>query len=153
MVQDALYADFMFIRITFQNHVMKLHYGINVYDTKSFGEMRTERDTNKKVMDDLDLLSTKTSELKAQGNQIGAYQSFKQAVFRGPLAFAKSFIADLSNPNGREKFIEMGSAEIGFCFVNSVPKIFAELRNFPNTVATILMHLGWGDRHITICNA
>jgi len=89
-----------------QNHVMKLHYGINVYDTKSFGEMRTERDTNKQVMDDLDLLSTKTSELKAQGNQIGAYQQFKQAVFRVPVAFAQSFMADLSNSSGREKFFQ-----------------------------------------------
>ena len=94
--------------ISRQNHVMKLHYGVNVYDTKSFGDMRTERDTNKQVMDDLDLLSTKTSELKAQGNEIGAYQKFKQAIFRVPVAFAQSAIDDLSisNSNGREKFFQ-----------------------------------------------
>lgn len=91
-----------------QNHVMKLHYGINVYKNKAFGDMRTERDTNKQVMDSLDLLSTKTSELKAQGNQIGAYQQFKQAVFRVPIAFGQSFVNDLSisNSNGREKFFQ-----------------------------------------------
>ncbi len=97
--------------ISRQNHVMKLHYGINVYDTKSFGEMRTERDTNKQVMDDLDLLSTKTSELKAQGNQVGAYQQFKQAVFRVPLAFGKSFVADLSNSNKRDEFFDQAGID------------------------------------------
>ena len=105
--------------ISRQNHVMKLHYGTNVYETKEFGEMRTERDTNKQVMDDLDLLSTKTSELKAQGNQVGAYQQFKQAVFRVPLAFGQSFIADLSNSNKREEFFDRAGIDTAGITVRS----------------------------------
>jgi hypothetical protein len=104
-----------------QNHVMKLHYGTGVYENKSFGEMRTERDTNKQVMNDLDLLSTKTSELKAQGNQVGAYQQFKQAVFRVPIAFGQSFIADLdlSNSNKRDKFFQEAGIDTASITVRS----------------------------------